>query len=104
MKCEKCFYEPYCYLPEISYVFKKELESCRHFKDTSEIVKPVNTVWTYPEQLDITIAICQVIPLLRSISYNDNISLSERQQMEQSADTLSKLLKIDQVTDINTDE
>lgn len=104
MKCEKCFHEPYCYLPEINYVLRRELENCRHLKDTSEIVKPVNTVWTYPDQLNIAIAICQVIPLLRRVSHNDNISLSERQQMEQSADTLSKLLNINQVTDINTDE
>lgn len=94
MKCEKCFHEPYCYLPEINHVFKKELENCRYFKDTSEIVKPVNTVWTYSDQLNIAIAICQAIPLLRSASHNDNISLSERQQMKQSADTLFKLQKM----------
>lgn len=67
-------------------------------------MKCENTVWTYLDQLNIAIAICQAIPLLRSASHNDNISLSERQQMEQSADTLFKLLNINQMIDTNIDD
>ena len=67
-------------------------------------MKCENTVWTYLDQLNIAIAICQAIPLLRDASHNDNISLSERQQMEQSADTLYKLLNINQMIDTNIDD